>query len=62
MTLQETKPGMLVVYVPNHANGDRKHKDSEIGVIVKVHSVYVFVKFKEGATPKACYPESLVLA
>jgi hypothetical protein len=39
--------GKNVTYVPNHANGDREHKDSEQGIVSSVNEVrgIVFVKY-----------------
>ena len=34
-----------VTYVPEHANGDRYHKDSQKGIVSSVNNTYVFVKY-----------------
>ena len=64
------KPGDRVVYVPMHADGDRRHPDCEHGKVSSVseRSGIVFVKFDprvarlgwDGATAEACDAETLV--
>ncbi len=49
----EFKKGDRVIYVPNHANGDRNHPDCEHGVICrsdKVNENSYFVKYDNLAT------------
>ena len=67
MKLSDCQPGQRVRYMPQHAFGDEKHKDVEIGEISSVNHKYAFVRFDkyvrnfgwEGATSQACDPEQL---
>jgi len=60
-------PGKRVLYIPNHAHGDRNHKDCEWGTISSINEKYVFVRFDsnvshlgwDGATSQACNPDNL---
>lgn len=71
MKLDEFKKGMLVTYVPHHANKNINHKDCENGVVSSVNSKFVFVKYNnamcimitgdEPYTSEATAPENLVL-
>lgn len=36
-----------VLYVPNHAFGDRDHKDCEIGVITSIRDGNVWVRYEK---------------
>ena len=63
-------PGERVLYVPNHAHGNRAHPDCERGTVSSVSKdgSTVFVRFDasvarlgwDGATAQGCYPGSLV--
>lgn len=44
------KEGDEVLYVPNHANGDRSHPDCEKGTVSKVEGDKVWVRYTEGST------------
>lgn len=67
MELSDFKPGDRVVYIPNHAYGDRSHADCRWGTVSLVNTVCVFVKFDEqtsklgweGTTSQGCYPHTL---
>mgnify|MGYP001557950135 CR=1 FL=1 len=60
MKLEQAKVGMHVIYVPNHAHGDRLHPDCEHGVVTSKNDTYVFVKFKQWHEHgQACNPEDL---
>lgn len=60
MNAQDFKPGDRVIYVPNHANGDRRHPDCEHGVVTSVGSSgNVFVMYA-GKSVQATYPSDLV--
>ena len=39
--------GDKVRYVPNHAHGDIRHKDCEIGVVTSLNDKYIFVKYEK---------------
>jgi hypothetical protein len=46
MKIEMLKKGTKVRYVPNHADGDRKHRDCENGVVSSISdSKHVFVKY-----------------
>lgn len=51
--------GDPVTYIPNHANGDIKHKDCEIGRISSFTNETLWVKFRS-ATGESCDPKNLV--
>ncbi len=57
MTTGDFKEGMNVRYVPTHAEGDINHEDCENGIVHRVTSNYVFVRyFRHGMlqhTPEA---------
>jgi len=55
-------PGDRVIYVPNHADGDRRHPDCEHGAITSIGEFtgYIFVLFDGDLRPKACYPHNIV--
>lgn len=47
--------GDQVIYIPNHANGDKTHKDCQRGVVSSVrtnsdNTQTVFVRYTEGST------------
>lgn len=56
------KPGDRVIYIPNHANGDRAHPDCMRGTVSSTNDYFVFVRFDEhvarlgwdGATSQSC--------
>ena len=58
------KPGDRVLYVPNHANGDRSHPDCEAGRVTSIgEQDTVFVLFDDPGSmgrSKACYAADLV--
>jgi len=65
-TFTDFKPGDRVIYIPNHACGDRTHKDCEWGVVSSISSMAVFVKFNKqvaivgwDCTAQGCYPNNL---
>lgn len=60
MMLSEFEAGMLVRYVPYHADGDPRHPDCEEGRVTRVDlkTGTVFVEFK-GTTPQGCNPDQL---
>ena len=43
--LEDFHKGMRVMYLPNHANGDKNHKDRQYGVVSSKNDTYVFVKY-----------------
>lgn len=57
------KVGDRVVYVPNHANGDRNHPDCERGMVHRINeeAAIVFVLFDGDYNPKGCYPHNLLV-
>lgn len=50
MHIDDCRKGVKVRYIPNHANGDSRHKDCENGVIssVSLDRQTVFVKYDNG--------------
>ena len=67
MKLSDFKPGDRVVYVPNHAFGDKNHEDSIKGTVSSVNGYCVFVRFDqqvekfgwEGTTAQGCQLRNL---
>jgi hypothetical protein len=69
MKTSEFKPFQRVIYIPNHAHGDKNHKDVERGIISALKPLYdgVFVRFDadlrrapwNDVTGKSCKPEQL---
>lgn len=54
--------GDQVRYIPNHANGDIRHRDCENGVVSSVGTHYVFVRYeRSGGVGQATSPHDLVL-
>lgn len=45
MKTSDFKHGDLVTYIPNHACGNKNHKDCKKGVISSVNKRFVFVKY-----------------
>lgn len=64
---EDFEPGDMVVYIPEHAEGDITHSDCEFGEISSKNHKFVFVKFDQyvkkfgwdGATSQACNPSDL---
>lgn len=64
---KDFQPNEEVIYIPNHAYGDRTHPDCEWGRVSSVNHKYVFVKFNktvaklgwEGTTSQGCDPTDL---
>lgn len=67
MKPSDFKPQERVRFIPNHAFGDRSHKDCEFGTVSSVNDKYVFVRFDQhvakfgwdGATSQACATDNL---
>lgn len=64
------KPGMQVLYIPRHANGDPRHPDCEHGIVTSVNQTYVFVRYwrmngsmgpELSSYPAATDPKDLVI-
>jgi len=60
LTTQVFKQGDRVAYIPPHAQGDITHRDVEQGEITSINYLYIFVRFDNTVTPKACNPENIV--
>jgi len=64
MKAEEFTEGESVLYVPNHAAGDRAHKDCERGVVSSQNGVNVFVRYYRNGmlqhTAQATRPDDLV--
>ncbi len=43
--MNDYKHGDKVRYIPNHADGDSKHRDCQDGVVSSVTEMFVFVKY-----------------
>ena len=54
-----TDNGRRVIYLPQHANGDWYHVDSQTGKISSWNHEFVFVNFGNGDTSPACDPNDL---
>lgn len=67
LELKDFNPGDEVIYVPYHAEGNRKHTDCEWGRVSSVNDHYVFVRFNktvaklgwEGTTSQGCKVDQL---
>jgi hypothetical protein len=67
MNCTDFSPGMRVLYVPHHAQGNINHPDAERGTVSSTTDKYVFVKFDkhlnrhgwDGTTSQACDPGDL---
>lgn len=59
-TTADFHEGEHVLYVPNHAHGDRKHPDCERGVVTSTNEVNVFVRYEGRTQSQATSPEDLV--
>lgn len=65
MTTYHYQIGDKVYYVPDHANGDIKHKDVEQGTITNIDANYIWVKFPHQLNldhGSACHPRNIVKA
>lgn len=51
--------GVLVTYIPPHADGNASHKDAERGYISSFNDYTVFVRFN-AATGASCNTKNLV--
>lgn len=51
--------GRKVIYIPQHANGDWYHEDSQMGRITSWNHKFVFVNFGKGDTSAACDPNDI---
>lgn len=60
MNAEDYTEGMAVVYVPTHARHEPDHRDRERGVVHRVESPWVFVKFPNSPNAKACHPSNLL--
>lgn len=64
MNINDAKPGMPVLYVPNHANGNSLHPDCDAGKVSSIGAAVVFVKFKAqwlyDGPGQACDPHNLI--
>jgi hypothetical protein len=58
---KEFEPNTPVLYVPYHANGNKKHKDVERGIVTGSNEEYVFVRFENDNISKAVIRERLVI-
>lgn len=45
MNLYDIKEGVLVKYIPKHAEGDLNHIDCELGKVKYKNSKFVFVNY-----------------
>lgn len=67
LRLEDFEPGDEVLYIPEHAKGDREHPDCRWGRVSSSNSSFIFVKFNEqvknlgweGTTSQGCLPEQL---
>jgi len=62
VTLDEIREGMLVKYIPGHAQGDRSHPDCEVGRVTSKNDVHVFVRYGAKLHAEATDPDDLVRA
>ena len=56
------EPGMAVIYVPYHAEGNRSHPDCERGVITSINATTetIFVRFGTSTNSQGCKADQLV--
>ena len=53
------QPGMIALYIPREAHGNLSHPSVEQGIVTSVNAQYIFVRFGDDTTPKACAPRDL---
>ena len=51
--------GQPVMYIPNHAEGNPNHPDTEMGFISTVRDGSIWVRFTTGDTGSLCNSENL---
>lgn len=57
---QDFREGERVLYVPMHANGDKKHPDCERGVVSSANDHFVFVRYEGRSGSQATSADDLV--
>lgn len=62
LCVSDFQPGDRVLYVPNHAHGDKQHPDCERGVVSSTNEVNVFVRYGGRPNSQATFPGDLVKA
>ena len=56
--MEELKPGMQIIYVPTHANGDISHPDCEAGFVTSVRGDAAFCRYwRRDIKPSGYYSE-----
>jgi hypothetical protein len=60
MSTADFTPGDTVLYVPNHAHGDKTHPDCELGVVTSTNDVNVFVRYNGRTQSQATSPDDLI--
>ena len=43
--MEDYKHGDKVIYIPNHVDGDVRHKDCQYGIVSSTNEHFVFVKY-----------------
>ncbi len=59
MQIKDLYVGQTVYYIPRHAKGDFRHKDTERGIVSRIRDNVVFVRFGNDTHGKACDPALL---
>jgi hypothetical protein len=60
MTLDEIQEGMLVLYIPRHAQGKRTHPDCQHGIVTGKTATHVLVRYGTDRYSNATVPAFLV--
>jgi len=51
--------GTPVLYIPNHAKGNRDHVDVERGYVTSTNASYIFACFDSSGRGQACSPHNI---
>ena len=60
MTLDEIHEHMRVLYIPPHAEGNRRHPDCQQGIVTGTDATHVFVRYGTDRHSHATLPAWLV--
>lgn len=59
MKYTDISTGMIVYYVPTHADNNLLHPDTEKGIVTSKNDQFIFVRFGSDSNSKACKAEQL---
>jgi hypothetical protein len=60
MTLDDLHEGMQVLYIPQHAQGERTHPDCQQGIVTSKSDTHAFVRYGTDRHSNATLPAFLV--